>query len=82
MTSERKYKIVETVSEVFIGGAIGTIINKTIDYDECNFVEKVALIGGTAVVGWMTGRAFAKTLAKFWDVEYGTDLSRGIDDVL
>lgn len=82
MTPEKKYRIAEAVGEVFIGGAIGTIINKTVDYDECNLLEKGALIGGTAVFGWMIGRTFAKQLAKYWDVKFGTELSEGIEKVL
>jgi hypothetical protein len=82
MTNEKKYQIAEAVGEVLIGGAIGTYVNKTVDYDECNCLEKAALVGGVAVLGWMAGRTFAKQLAKFWDVKFGTELSEGIEKVL
>ena len=74
----KKCNIAEQVGEVILGGAIGLLVTNNL-YPKCsNNFEKVVIMAGAGIGGWIAGRVWAKHFYKFCDETFDTNYEEEI----
>ena len=81
MYRETKCIIGEVVGELILGSSIGILTNNVVMPKCKTTVEKLGVMLGTAVGGWMLGRVWCKTYLKWYDCVFDTDHKDCIDNL-